>query len=272
MTVSVCTFNIRYGFANDGPNCWDDRRGIVCDLWRDSGWDVVGIQEGLRHQLDHIRNEVPTYAETGVGRDDGASSGEHCAILYRTDRFDLLSTATFWFSTTPDVPGSRSWGTRHARICTSAHLRDKSTGRAFWVYNLHVDHESQEARERSSDMLISRVAARGDDSSLPGGVGGGGVSDPVIVMGDFNAHADNAAVRRLSAADSPFPIETYASLHPSDTRAYTYHEFTGGDVEGKIDYIFVSPDWTVDAAEIVRANVDGRYPSDHFPVTATLSL
>src|SRR3569833_2611358 len=144
MNVSIRTFNVRYGYANDGENCWDNRRGILCDLWRARGWDVVGLQEALRHQIDHIRQEVPEYAEAGVGRDDGASQGEHCAILYRTDRFDLISTDTFWFSTTPEVSGSRSWGTRHARICTSTHLRDRASGWAFWVYNLHVDRESQD--------------------------------------------------------------------------------------------------------------------------------
>jgi len=122
-----------------------------------------------------------------------------------------------------------------------------------------VDHESQEARERSSDMLIDRVRERGN-------------ADPVVVMGDFNANLDNSAIARLSATDSPFPVDTYLAAHPGDTSAYTYHEFTGADVDGKIDYVFVSPDWKVDASEIVRANVEGRYPSDHFPVTATLSL
>ena len=259
MLVSFCTFNIRYGYADDGVDCWDNRRDIVCDLWRKHRWDVVGIQEGLRHQLDHIRKEVPEYAETGVGRDDGVSAGEHCAILYRTDRFDLLSSGTFWFSTTPEVPGSRGWGSRHARICTWAHLRDIESGRAFYVYNLHVDHESQEAREQSSAMLIERVLGRGD-------------ADPVVVMGDFNANPDNPSVSSLTEVSSPFPVDTYAATHPVDQAAYTYHEFTGADVDGKIDYIFASPDWTVDAAEIIRDHNNGRYPSDHFPVTATLSL
>ena len=259
MELSVCTFNIRYGYAADGDNCWDNRRGIVCDLWRTRRWDVVGLQEALRHQIDHIREQVPNYAEVGVGRDDGLSAGEFCAILYRADRFDSLSTGTFWFSTTPHQPGAKSWGTRHNRICTWAHLRDKQTGLGFWVYNLHVDHESQEARERSSDMLIDRVHERGN-------------VDPVVVMGDFNANLDNSAIARLTATDSPFPVDTYLAAHPGDTSAYTYHEFTGADVDGKIDYVFVSPDWKVEAAEIVRANVEGRYPSDHFPVTATLSI
>ena len=212
MTITFCTFNIRYGSASDGDDCWDNRRGLVCDLWRTSGWDVVGIQEGLRDQIDHIRGHVPEYAEVGVGRNDGVSDGEHCAILYRADRFDLLSTGTFWLSKTPDIVGSRHPGTRHARICTWAHLSDIDGGRAFWIYNAHTDHELQEARQWSSDLIIERVRCRnlnslpfreglgvGSDSLQNEGVG----SDPVVVMGDFNANADNPAIMRLTAGRLP---------------------------------------------------------------------
>ena len=80
MTITFCTFNIRYGYADDGVDRWDNRRSSLCEVWRSNGWDVVGIQEGLRHQIDYIRREVPEYAEVGSGRDDGASAGEHCAI------------------------------------------------------------------------------------------------------------------------------------------------------------------------------------------------
>ena len=40
----------------------------------------------------------------------------------------------------------------------------------------------------------------------------------------------------------------------------------------KIDYILVTPDTEVSDATIVRTNRDGRYPSDHYPVTARVSL
>jgi endonuclease/exonuclease/phosphatase family metal-dependent hydrolase len=40
----------------------------------------------------------------------------------------------------------------------------------------------------------------------------------------------------------------------------------------KIDYVFVRPETDVLSAEIVRTSRDGRYPSDHFPVTARIRL
>ena len=48
--------------------------------------------------------------------------------------------------------------------------------------------------------------------------------------------------------------------------------FTGARNSGKIDYIFVPVGTRVMDAEIVRSQVDGVYPSDHYPVRATLEF
>jgi endonuclease/exonuclease/phosphatase family metal-dependent hydrolase len=61
-------------------------------------------------------------------------------------------------------------------------------------------------------------------------------------------------------------------LHPSDESNGTFHDFTGDTNGSRIDYIFVTTDVDVTAAEIVHDNTDGRYPSDHFPIKATLTL
>ena len=39
---------------------------------------------------------------------------------------------------------------------------------------------------------------------------------------------------------------------------------------GKIDYILTTSDVHVLDAQILHDNAEGRYPSDHFPVTARL--
>lgn len=52
------------------------------------------------------------------------TAGEYAAILYRADRFELLASGTFWFSGTPEVPGSTSWGNHVTRISTWARLRE----------------------------------------------------------------------------------------------------------------------------------------------------
>ncbi len=258
------SFNIRYGTANDGANSWPFRRELVFDVIRADRPDLLGVQEALRGQLDEISVAVPGYAEIGVGRDDGRTAGEYSAILIRHERFEPVESGTFWFSDTPDVPGSMSWGNRITRIATWARLRDLATGGSIVVYNLHLDHESQPSRERSAQLLATRLAAH--------------AGERVIVMGDFNSGETNPAYRFLVGGGepaggtpaSPRLRDTYRALHPADTLAGTFNGFTGAASGDKIDHILVSDGWTILDAGIVRTSAAGRYPSDHFPVTAVV--
>lgn len=257
--LRAMTFNIRYGTAADGEHAWPLRRALLFRVIRDQAPTVLGVQEALRFQLDEIRAELPQYGEIGVGRDDGAEEGEYSAILFDRARLEPLAQGTFWLSDTPDVPGSKSWGNQIVRIATWARFRERASGAAFYVFNTHWDHESQPARERSASLLLERIAARA-------------VPDPVLVMGDFNAGEDNPAFQALVAAGAVRLYDTFRTLHPVAREVGTYHAFGGEENGAKIDAILASPEWRPLAAEILTVSERGRYPSDHFPVTATLAL
>jgi len=267
--LHVMSFNIRYGTADDGDDSWPLRATFVAEVIDSVAPDVLGLQEALRFQLDELRTALPGYGEIGVGRDDGYEAGEYAAILFRRDRLAVRDSGTFWFSDTPSLPGSVSWGNRITRICTWAAFEDARTGRRFSVYNVHLDHESQESRERSAGLLAARLAARP-------------VADPVIVLGDFNAGADNPAREFLigagmavpadSGAASPHLVDTFHALHPDAPADGTFNAFRGDSTGPRIDAILVSADWSVLRAGIVKSRRGERYPSDHFPVTALLDL
>ena len=123
--LTVMSFNVRYGDANDGENRWAARREALFDTIRRQDADLVGLQEALDFQIDEIVGAVSIYAVIGVGRDDGVAEGEYAAILFRKDRLHVADAGTFWFSDTPDVPGSKSWGNNITRICTWARLVDR---------------------------------------------------------------------------------------------------------------------------------------------------
>jgi endonuclease/exonuclease/phosphatase family metal-dependent hydrolase len=259
--LSVLSFNIRYGTADDGANAWAARRELVFQVIRDTGADVLGVQEALRFQLDEIASAVPGLAEVGVAREDGDTAGEYSAILFDARRLAAEDHGTFWFSDTPGVPGSMSWGNRITRICTWVRLRERSSGRTFYVYNVHLDHESQSSRERSVELLAHRIAER----SHP---------DPVIVLGDFNAGETNPAIRYLvgnSASPGPRLHDTFRAVHPRADSVGTFHAFQGGASGEKIDYVLTDGEWQVLDAAIVRTHVAGRYPSDHYPVSARVT-
>jgi endonuclease/exonuclease/phosphatase family metal-dependent hydrolase len=261
--LTVMSFNIRYGTANDGDNHWKLRREFLLDVMREAAADLVGLQETLDGQVQELLAALPQYGVVGVGRDDGRTRGEYAAILYRRDRFRVSDAGTFWFSDTPEVVASRSWGNSITRICTWARFIDRD-GRAFWHYNVHLDHQSQPSRERSAALLAERIATRRI------------LTEPVIVTGDFNAGETNAAVTRLTVAQSGAPapfVDTFRVKHPDETVAGTFSGFKFGATTGdKIDYVFVQPGTDVLSAGIIRTSRNDRYPSDHFPVVARIVL
>lgn len=261
--LTVMSFNIRYGTANDGENHWTKRRELLFDVIREQNADLVGLQEALASQIDEIVAAVPGYAVVGVGRDDGRARGEFSAILFRTSRLRVAESGTFWFSDTPAVPGSRHWGNNITRISTFARFIDRD-GRGFWHFNLHLDHQSQPSRLRSTELLLQRITNR----SIP--------AEPVVVTGDFNVGEDNPALHTLVGPPGGAPgafVDTFRVRHPTAQEVGTFSGFKYGSTTGaKIDYVLVQPGTEVLDAAIVRTSRDNRYPSDHFPVVARFVL
>lgn len=277
LEVGLVSFNIRYGTAADGANAWEHRREMVTGLLARLDADIVGLQEALRFQLDEIEAALPGYVEIGVGRDDGATAGEYSALLVRAERFAIDASGTFWLSETPDVPGSTSWGNGITRICTWARLVEKESGRGVYVFNTHLDHQSQPSRERGAELIAARIAERTH------------AEEPVVLMGDLNAGEDNRAVRYLRGeivraseeaawpghepAESPRLADAFRAAHAEAREVGTFSGFhlgaTGGD---KIDHILVSGGARVLDAGIDRTSEDGRYASDHFAVWARVAL
>lgn len=256
--VRVMSFNIRYGTARDGAHVWPARRAHVITTIRDHAPHLLGLQEALRFQLDELSPQLPGYREIGVGRDDGETKGEYAALLVDTARFEVLEHGQFWFSDTPAVPGSMSWGNRITRLCTWARVVDRIAGDTVRVYNQHWDHESQPSRERSAQLLLSRIASESRST------------DRILVMGDFNSGEDNAAFRSLLADSRVELADAYRVVHPNDSVVGTFHGFKGDSVGDKIDAILVGRGWSVLDAVIDRRRFGDLWASDHFAVSVVL--
>jgi endonuclease/exonuclease/phosphatase family metal-dependent hydrolase len=214
--------------------------------------DLVGMQEVHDFQLEQVLAAVPQYARLGVGREDGEAAGEFSPILYRKDRFRVLESGTFWLSETPEKPGSKSWKTACTRVCTWGRFRDNRTDRTFYMFNTHLDHVSQEAREKGIALILQRIEQRSK-------------RDPVFLTGDFNAGEDNTAINKVTKTNLR---DSFRVLKPDAKPAGTFNSWKGKTDGAKIDYVFVPEGMRVLEAEILHDNKDGRYPSDHYPVTA----
>jgi endonuclease/exonuclease/phosphatase family metal-dependent hydrolase len=255
--VTAMTFNIRVDTFIDGPNRWDKRKGYVYDLIADHAPDIVGLQEAKNGQYFEIRQALPMYQGYGVGRSNGAERGEMCPILYRGDRYLKTDSGTFWFSNTPDKPGSKDWGNWPPRICSWVRLTDRQTLSSFYVYNVHLDHMSQNSRSKSVRLLTQKIAARK-------------TNDPYIVMGDFNMKMTNSAMQYLQKNTLAPMADAWTSLHGSRTTIGTRPGFNGSSGP-KIDHI-LSKELPVVGVTIDSRKYNGRRPSDHLPVIARVLM
>ncbi|MCF8259252.1 MAG: endonuclease/exonuclease/phosphatase family protein [Melioribacteraceae bacterium] len=254
-TYQIISFNIRYGSADDGDNSWEFRKSILFEYLKSRNVDIIGAQEVLDFQIDEILEQLPNMDYVGVGREDGKNSGEYSPIFYNKNKFKLMDGNTFWFSDTPDVVASKSWGNNYTRICTWAKFKTPKGEESIFVFNVHLDHESQNSREKSVDLLITKI------SEIAG-------VNPVIITGDFNAGESNPAILNMK---NNF-VDTYRIKNPKTEVVGTFNEWIGEDSKEKLDYVFVNNRLSVAEAAINKFNRNGKYPSDHFPVSASVKI
>jgi endonuclease/exonuclease/phosphatase family metal-dependent hydrolase len=271
--LRVMSFNVRTsGATADGINAWPNRKELCLSTIRAFAPDLLGTQEVMADQHAALAS-LPDMQIVGVPREDGISKGEWSALLFRSSRFELLSSGTFWLSETPEVAGSKSWDTSLTRICTWARLRERSTGREILCANTHFDHRGVLARENSAKLLAARLPQLTDGA-------------PIILIGDFNSTDTTPAYQALTKADaSPAPqtstktgaspalfADSYREIHPqASPDEATFHAFTGKTAGSRIDFIFHTSQLQAVDAQILRTPAtNGVFPSDHYPVTAML--
>jgi len=261
-TLRVVSFNVRTSGAKDGENAWPKRRDFFFAEVARLAPDLIGFQEVREDQHDAIVARMPEHAFVGVARDDGKRKGEWSLIGFRRERFENLGGGDFWLSETPEIAGSKSWDAALTRICTWVRLRDRVTRRTFVYANTHFDHKGVVAREKAADVIATRVRELARD-------------EPLILTGDFNVNEDTqayAVIAKPQGAEAAWLIDSYREVHPQRAPdEASFHAFKGTRVGSRIDFIFHSRELKATGSTIERtASPTGRYPSDHYAVTADL--
>jgi endonuclease/exonuclease/phosphatase family metal-dependent hydrolase len=252
--IRVLTWNILQG-AEDGPHwrrCgWFTRKHALQAALHDARPDILCVQEALKAQVVFLEEILPGHGRIAVGRDDGRSAGEHCAIYFDRDRFQEIASGTFWLEDPVDEPpGPLALGPK--RICTWVRLRDRRSGRLLRVYNTHL-YLTERARRSAVHLILDRIAL-------------GDPSDAVLVAGDFNAPSEAPSQRLFTEAG----LVSSAKLVGKQTGSATYHFY--GIRLRCLDAIFVNPSWRVYGHRLLDVKPDNMYPSDHFGIMVDLRL
>lgn len=269
--MRVATFNLRYDTPLDnavGP--WKDSKGgrslEIVQAFERMGWpDIVGTQEALPHQLEDLMSlglKEKAYAWSGKGR-DGQGRGEYCGIFYRTDRFTLRESGTFWLSETPDVEASKSWNAACNRIASWVVLTLNSNEQCRVLFiSTHLDHQSKEARVHGSRLIVERALSLGLWFACR-------VS---IIVGDFNSSPP--------AEKEPYEVFRASSLRDAYLEApirgpavATFHGWQDPrQSDERIDWIWIGGFCKCNAARIHTQKGMNYWPSDHFPMVCELTV
>ena len=273
-THRLLSCNIRVALPEDDAAGvgWKARKETCIKLMQRYKPDLICLQEVLKVQMDDLREGFPAWDAFGF---DGPEMDAHAAgyhgiaknpIMFSRERYEIRSGSTYWLSETPLLAGSQSWGTARARHCNWVRLKDKQSGREFRVVNTHLDHISQEAREKQTGVILTECAQYAKDF-------------PQLFAGDFNSRADNPVMTLIKAGRWK---DSYAAIHGEQDPGYTAHDFKGeayGEElkaknarNGRIDFIFSTGGITPKDSSIIKDKIDGRYPSDHYFMCADVGM
>lgn len=263
--VSVMTFNVLCSLcATKEHDPWEQRLNMFRDVFDRHDPDLVGLQE-----LGPFGDEVGLMLERLPGRGaisfapEDAAPYPDAAIFYRKDRFSVIESGEYWLSPTPDVPNSNGFATPQLpRLLVWALLKDKAGDREIYFASTHFDNNTP-SQAMSAPLVKERTAPFAQNT-------------PVVVLGDFNSQPSDPAWDTLTTdAGHGFAFVDAQSIAAEWSVITNQEPPPSYDLADRIDHIFVAgntTDWSASSwhADLTVYPPNDRYPSDHFPIVATL--
>uniref|UniRef100_UPI003D7F7220 endonuclease/exonuclease/phosphatase family protein n=1 Tax=Pedobacter sp. TaxID=1411316 RepID=UPI003D7F7220 len=181
---------------------------------------------------------------------------ERASIFYLKDKFKLLNKGDFWLAENPDKPGLGWDATCCNRICSWVYLQDAKSGKKFYFFNAHFDHQGKIARVESSKLMLKKI------SEIAG-------KQAAIFTGDLNG--DQQSEWYLILKNSGMLLDTYTQVKYPYVNNSSFNGW-GKSLEssGIIDHVFVTPHFYPQRWGILTDTYMGKFPSDHFPVLVEL--
>ncbi len=256
-TLKIISQNVRINSTEDLHGAADRHTPLKNILLAQSP-DIIGFQEADATWQTYLPSDFSGYSYIwtwrGLGGNNTTLGKEATPIFYKTSKFDLLSSGTFWLSSTPTVP-SYCFNESMNRIATWAKLRVKATGEVICYFNTHFPLD-EDSRNQSVPVLRSKV------EEISGGI------LPTYITADFNMYRNSAPYNLMSAFVTD--LGRYATVDATNNSG-TINGFTTTPI-GLIDFCFGVWDLTnVPYYKVILDNyTDSKGvvcpPSDHYGI------
>ena len=254
-SFNVISSNIRFDNPADGAHSWKARREILASTLNNFLPDVVGTQEGWEPQLRDLESRLKGLAIIDENR-EWIDDRMYPTLYFNPLKFQLINSGDIWLSETPYIAATKSFGSAFPRLCTWAVLKENTGGREFFFVNAHLDHLESSTRKEQIKVLINEV------SKVRGNL-------PIVMTGDFNESPFESVRKEIEESDLNL-VDPWITLAREEVESH--HSFKGQDKNGsRIDWILISDDLNCSDIQLFQKSIDGIFPSDHFPVFATIS-
>jgi formylglycine-generating enzyme required for sulfatase activity/endonuclease/exonuclease/phosphatase family metal-dependent hydrolase/glycerophosphoryl diester phosphodiesterase len=266
ISYRVMTFNVMCPVCDPWYDPWEKRVRYIGDVFRRHDPDLIGLQELIiADDVKSILSFAHGYAAVFYSSDENSGAYPDATILYRTARFELVASGSFWLSPTPDVPWSKGFadGQVVPRIVIWARLHDRIDGIDIVFATTHFDSTDPHQR-LSAPLVLERLSIIAS-------------STPIIFVGDLNSEPFHPAYGILTgrAGNLGFHLEDAFALTSVWHVDANTNPTPGYDPAGRIDHIMVAggswscTDWR---ADLYKYGSSIKYPSDHRAIIADLSL
>lgn len=264
----IMSCNIRVALDDDEAKGfgWSTRKDVCIKIIKSHNPDIICLQEVLKIQYLDIKKALGNYMSFGFEGPDmdaypeGYNGIAKNVIFFSKDKYEYVSSGCYWLSETPLIAGSKSWETARARHCNWVRLRDKSTKKEFRVLDLHLDHIAQSAKEQQIKLVMEESSQY--DNNFP-----------QLLAGDYNADMQNEVIKMIKSSGW---TDTFAAVNGEIEPGGTTHGFLGAKAKpgktGRIDFIFSRGPIITTASKIVKDEIGGIYPSDHYFIYADVII
>ena len=255
MDLKVLSFNVRTCDDANG-HAIKERAPRAIEILKKENADIMGFQEYTPETKKFFQNELSQDYEIfdKYRTEKPDTDWESEPIFWKKDKFRCLDKGFFWFSDTPEKE-STGWDEIYDcyRICMWIILKEVKTGKSFIHMNTHLGFGNK--GQCDSVKLIKKFIENLGNL-------------PAIITGDFNFSPDTEPYRIMTEDYTDVNVATV------NDKTVTYHGYSVNPKKEQehIDFCFVNDGVVSKDFKIITKTFDGKFPSDHYPIVANVSL